>query len=439
MVRINKPPPKTMLKKVQFHYTADNINTERTIKTSSSEYCQKIEDYFKTPDEKVLKNSELPFDYNTVPAKTKLSENLPICRVIIHGKNSAWMQFRLKPRTKPQAPKNQTFIIQPSHGERAEDLNYELQLDKASILKEGDELELTGRCLSKTEEAEDEVSKEILYCLNFYSRKIRPWVNTHKQMTSRNLEKKRRKIDLDYVYQVSKECQVVMQSNLIFRNIQLGVQDKNEQCYMDRVAANEEYELTEFDCSVCFNCSEEDTCINPKVYCSGCRLFIHKACHGIQVIPEEFLCQLCRTGSNPRCFLCTRSKGPMKLAGKKWFHISCALWDPKRVEFEDKQQLEGLKVTGETRIGGCLVCKESSGLLTKCVSCEGLCHLMCAWRKGMKFFVEELPTTTVRKLGVSFKCSEHLPKSYLKLQRVLRKTPYKYYINPRLKQKRPRM
>ena len=136
-------------------------------------------------------------------------------------------------------------------------------------------------------------------------------------------------------------------------------------------------EINEIDCSICFNYDEENAILNPTVYCPGCKLFMHRACIGIQTPPENFMCQVCLSKSSPQCFLCYRKEWPMKSVDSQWFHISCAVWD-ERVEFDDKKTLEGLHLNGTAKLGSCFSCHQPNGLLSECQECSKLCHLMCA-------------------------------------------------------------
>ena len=46
------------------------------------------------------------------------------------------------------------------------------------------------------------------------------------------------------------------------------------------------------DCSICFNTTYSDN--NAIVYCSVCKLGMHKYCYGIKTIPKgRFLCDSC--------------------------------------------------------------------------------------------------------------------------------------------------
>ena len=120
----------------------------------------------------------------------------------------------------------------------------------------------------------------------------------------------------------------------------------------------------------------------------------------------------------------------MKKAGEEWFHMSCALWDCRRVEFEDLRRLGGLRITGQTKLGRCFVCNSPDGLLSQCKHCDLLAHLMCAWKKGLQFYTEELASTSVRKLLVTFSCSKHAVTRDRKAQRRFRGNPFLYYHKP---------
>ena len=129
----------------------------------------------------------------------------------------------------------------------------------------------------------------------------------------------------------------------------------------------------------------------------------------------------------------------MKRAGNQWFHVSCAVWDCRRVEFEDLKGLEGLKIQWEMRASACGVCGVAGGLLSACTHCGQLCHLRCAWKAGYLFTTSEAPTTNVRRVLVSFACGTHTSSARdAAVQAQLRKHPFKYYQKPGSPRKRPR-
>ena len=99
--------------------------------------------------------------------------------------------------------------------------------------------------------------------------------------------------------------------------------------------------------------------------------------------------------------------------------------------------LEGLHLNGTAKLGSCIVCHKPNGLLSECQECSALCHLMCAWRSGMKFITVELATTQ-RRLQAEFICNVHDTKRDFNMQKTLRYNAFMNYLSPRLRKKRQR-
>ena len=86
-------------------------------------------------------------------------------------------------------------------------------------------------------------------------------------------------------------------------------------------------------CCVCFDGESTDT--NPIVFCDGCNIAIHKACYGIQAIPDgDFFCEKCKFTRRHRdakvsCVMCPFEDGAMKqTTNQGWIHVVCAIWYP---------------------------------------------------------------------------------------------------------------
>lgn len=430
-----KDQKKSKTKHLNFKYVSSSKNPKRSRNTKVTNDFDKVKEYFVVPSQKILTKTALPYDKSgfTLPSIVYHMSNK--CRVLFQGPKSHFlMNFSVTPHAHMATQCNEEFVIVPRYGD-IKNLKYELVLEnRIEITKEtSQDYELLSRCLNETIPAEDEVTKEILYSLEYFSRKVIPVVNTNKELLSRLIEKKR-KIDMSEVQKICTQSWICMQWTLIYKNLKSGLQDKSIDYYDSREEANPE--IKKIDCAICFNYDEENAILNPVVYCFGCRLFMHRACIGIQNPPDEFYCQVCLSKSNPRCLLCSCKEWPMKCVDSEWFHISCALWD-QRVEFTDKQFLEGIILNGISRLGCCFICKKPNGPLSECKECQTLCHLMCAWRNGYKFYTNEL-STPQRRLQAGFICEKHFDERDYATQKQLRYNAFINYLSPRLQKKRSR-
>lgn len=88
--------------------------------------------------------------------------------------------------------------------------------------------------------------------------------------------------------------------------------------------------FSETDCNICFHTFFEHN--NPVVYCSRCKISVHKLCYGIEKIPEnDYYCEVCEMQIKDKknkvvsCFLCKKEDLPMKKIEKQWYHIQCLI------------------------------------------------------------------------------------------------------------------
>ncbi|CAG9317380.1 JADE2_2 [Blepharisma stoltei] len=433
MIKSEKPI-KNEIVLINHRFTSSqSIKHLRRIKASTdSDNFSIIEDNFKKFPQDLLIRSSLPYEKKTISGISKPLQSLNKCSALIHGHDLvALVQFILTSRERKRASSDY-FIVQPYQGE-VSNLKFDMLLKYYKLFNRdfGTDLEIIGRCLSESECGTDEVSRELLYCLEYLSRKTLPSVNHLKGLLSLLVEKQQPRLDMSKIHDINREAWTITQWGFIYRCLKSGLREKNQSDYEVRFHAVEEC-----DCCVCYHCNEDETILNPLIGCRGCKLLIHRACLGFQTYVDDYYCELCREKACPRCILCSKKGGPMKKAGPEWFHISCALWDPKRVEFEDIRNLEGLRISGENMIGQCTVCHKSQGLLSQCKECGELAHLLCAWKNGMKFETEDYISSGIRKLLVKFVCHTHTPQRDAEEQKDLRSRPFRYYETPRLKRNR---
>lgn len=79
--------------------------------------------------------------------------------------------------------------------------------------------------------------------------------------------------------------------------------------------------FSETDCNICFHTFFEQN--NPVVYCSRCKISLHKLCYGIEKIPEnDYYCDVCEMQIKDKknkvvcCFLCKKEEFPLKKIDK---------------------------------------------------------------------------------------------------------------------------
>ncbi|CAG9328161.1 JADE2_1 [Blepharisma stoltei] len=436
MVKSEKPTktktPKTVLLNHRFTSSPSLKHLRRIKSSEDSNQFAIIEDNFKKFPHESLSKSSLPYEKKAISGTSKPPQCLNKCSVLVHGTElDALAQFNLVSRERKKALSD-AFIVQPYQGEVSQ-LKSDMFLKYYKLFNRefGSDLEINGRCLSESECGFDEVSRELLYCLEYLSRKVLPSVNHLKGLLSLLVEKQPVRLDMSKIYEINREAWLVTQWGFIYRCLKDGLSEKDPSDYELRFHC-----IEECDCSICYHCNEEEAILNPLISCRGCKLLMHRACLGFQTYIDDYYCDLCRERADPRCIICQKKNGPMKKAGPEWFHISCALWDPKRVEFEDTKCLEGLRICGENMVGQCIVCHKSDGLLSQCKDCGQLAHLFCAWKNGMMFETEDYISSGIRKLLIKFVCHSHTPNRNADEQKELRSRPFRYYETPRAKRKR---
>ncbi|CAL8069851.1 unnamed protein product [Calicophoron daubneyi] len=179
-----------------------------------------------------------------------------------------------------------------------------------------------------------------------------------------------------------------------------------------------EAQALEFDenarCDVCLSYEGEDG--NELVFCDGCLLCVHQACYGITHLPEgSWICRRCEAGakSTTLCNLCPNTGGAMKLAddGKRWCHVSCALWVPE-VGFGDTEVMEPIvrldEIPQARRNLVCCVCRSRSGAPIQCSNkkCSIAFHVTCGFQSNLSMR-QELVDKEVHLIAL---CPKHSRK-----------------------------
>lgn len=116
------------------------------------------------------------------------------------------------------------------------------------------------------------------------------------------------------------------------------------------------------------------------------------------IIAGQWLCRTCSMGKKPDCALCPNKGGAMKStrSGKKWAHVSCALWIPEvSIGCVDKMEpITKISSIPQTRWSLlCILCRERVGACIQCSvsTCKTAYHVTCAFQHGleMRAIIEE--------------------------------------------------
>ena len=428
--------PSTRTKQIFHKYTVSSIkNPPRQQLSKLNNNFDRVADYFAVIPKRALEKAAVPFDKSSFTLPSSMNRMLNRCRIIYQGHVRDYLvSFKVVNKPHVAIAGGEQFVVIPKCGDHG-NLKYSLELENfMTLTKEiSTEYELLSRCLNETASADDEVTKEILYNLEYYQRKIIPLVNGTKALLEKSVERIP-KFDMDEINKVCQDSATYMQWTMIYKNLKAGLEDKEANKYEPQEDCNPDF--PKIDCSICFNSDEENYILNPTVYCESCRLIMHRACAGVGQNIQSFICNVCVTKTNPACFICYNKEWPMKWCDKNWHHITCALWE-ERAQFINKQSLEGIILSGSNELGSCYVCRKPNGLLNKCQQCPEFCHLMCAWRAGFKFFTKEL-NTEHRRLHASFICDKHEPGRDFQTQKKLRMNAFMNYLSPRVKDKKLR-
>ena len=218
-----------------FHHPRPLKKTNRSRNAKTLNDFHKVSEYFSAFPQKILTKSTLPYDKSNFSLPSCKFKNTSRCRVLFQWfLNDFLLSFKVNSRDHPAHTSSDDFIIIPRF-EEPKELKYELSLQYFSSFSKdtSSEYELLSRCLNETIPAEDEVTKEILFSLEYFSRKIIPVVNTNKQLISKVIERSS-KLDMDSLQAVCTDSWICMQWTLIYKNLKSGLQDKSVDYYENR-------------------------------------------------------------------------------------------------------------------------------------------------------------------------------------------------------------
>ena len=184
-----------------YHQTRPIKKKNRSRNTKTDSDFHKVDEYFSSFPSRILIKSTLPYDKNAFSLPGNKLKTSSRCRVLFQGfLKDFLLNFKINRKEHTTHAYSDDFIIIPRI-EEPKELKNELSLYNYSmILKDiSAEYELLSRCLNETISAEDEITKEILYLLEYFSRKIIPVVNTNKELLSKYIERSN-KLDMENVY-----------------------------------------------------------------------------------------------------------------------------------------------------------------------------------------------------------------------------------------------
>ncbi|XP_039256142.2 uncharacterized protein LOC120332878 [Styela clava] len=243
-------------------------------------------------------------------------------------------------------------------------------------------------------------------------------------------------VDVSWLQVINEERECLGSTALDEFTMEIIMEELETQCHenMQLAIKTKEGLGIEYDenivCDVCRSPDCEEG--NEMVFCDGCNLCVHQACYGILKVPEgSWLCKPCALGirGSAVCILCGKKGGAMKStkSGRKWAHMSCALWIPE-INIADPDRME--PITKVSHIPSsrwalvCTVCKERNiGACIQCSvrHCVTAYHVTCAMENGFDMITDCLSPNSPLSTGESsivFRsfCQKHSRNSKKKLE-----------------------
>ncbi|XP_076360069.1 uncharacterized protein LOC143252199 isoform X2 [Tachypleus tridentatus] len=210
-------------------------------------------------------------------------------------------------------------------------------------------------------------------------------------------------LDVQWLKRLNEELDDLGQPLIEEVTVEYIIEDLETQCFenLEEAIKSEEGLGIEYDedviCDVCRSPDSEEG--NEMVFCDFCNICVHQACYGITNIPEgSWVCRTCVLGVRPSCILCPNKGGAMKTtrSGRKWAHVSCALWIPE-VSIGNVDKMEPITKISEISPSRwsllCSLCRERVGACIQCSvkTCKTAYHVTCAFKNNldMKAIMED--------------------------------------------------
>ncbi|XP_013774873.1 LOW QUALITY PROTEIN: protein Jade-1-like [Limulus polyphemus] len=210
-------------------------------------------------------------------------------------------------------------------------------------------------------------------------------------------------LDVQWLKRLNEELDDLGQPLIEEVTVEYIIEDLETQCFenLEEAIKSEEGLGIEYDedviCDVCRSPDSEEG--NEMVFCDFCNICVHQACYGITNIPEgSWVCRTCVLGVRPACILCPNRGGAMKTtrSGRKWAHVSCALWIPE-VSIGNVDKMEPITKISEISPSRwsllCSLCRERVGACIQCSvkTCKTAYHVTCAFENNldMKAIMED--------------------------------------------------
>ncbi|KAK7258507.1 hypothetical protein RIF29_24086 [Crotalaria pallida] len=141
-------------------------------------------------------------------------------------------------------------------------------------------------------------------------------------------------------------------------------------------------------CAICRWIDDYD--YNKILICNRCQIAVHEECYGARNVQDlsSWVCRVCETPDVERdCCLCPVKGGALKPTDVDmlWVHVTCAWFQPG-MHFPNEKTMEPacgiLRVSPESFLKTCVICKQIHGSCISCCKCATYFHVMCAARKG---------------------------------------------------------
>ncbi|XP_076315906.1 uncharacterized protein LOC143228548 [Tachypleus tridentatus] len=202
-------------------------------------------------------------------------------------------------------------------------------------------------------------------------------------------------MDVQWLKRLNEELETLGQPQIEEQTVECLIEDLEAQCFenLQEAIKSEEGLGIEYDedviCDVCRSPDSEEG--NEMVFCDSCNICVHQACYGITNIPEgSWVCRTCALGLQASCLLCPNKGGAMKTtkSGRKWAHVSCALWIPE-VSIGNVDKMEPIikisDISPRRWSLVCSLCRERVGACIQCSvkTCKTAYHVTCAFKNNL--------------------------------------------------------
>ena len=131
----------------------------------------------------------------------------------------------------------------------------------------------------------DDISREIAWCTHEINRMTRSTRQILNKLSKRS--KQTSTFNADHREKILDEYRSNLRWGFINRSLKRGIKDKQEAIE----GFEEDDEVYNTECCICFDLNEEESMLNPLYYCRECKIYTHRACYGDY--PDDIRCHKC--------------------------------------------------------------------------------------------------------------------------------------------------